>query len=306
MMSCNDSANQSETDSRFQYKTYMSHNKAYEVEIPTGFVESSSIGDFMAFSNDETTYITIKSLPQGQTLSSFANSCHDNNNFIYSVTEQTDSLLCFSIRKQSQTIFRAHELYRMKVLNDVNYVISVASAKLSENDLGKMINHITNSLTPRSQSMEIVKDDEKSVNWGNDYSVRETKYYSIMYPSSWQMVKNPDQMTDVYLGDSDGRIGCTILFFDTDYSLAEINEESNISAQQAGMRLIENKQLTINGNRCYKAVYEFFYANTDIKQISYTFKRGNTMYNVKFGNNKRYVDEDIDIINNVINSFLIK
>ena len=80
-----------------QYKTHMSHNKAYEVEIPVDYTETSSIGDLMSFVQENThTFVSIQSLKADESLMNFAtkNNQANNNNFVYTLIEQTDTS-CF-------------------------------------------------------------------------------------------------------------------------------------------------------------------------------------------------------------------
>lgn len=140
----------------------------------------------------------------------------------------------------------------------------------------------------------------------SDFTTRNTNLYSIDYPKQWKIVSNPDQMTDVYVGDSEGNLGFTILFFDTEYSLSEVNNEGNANMKSAGAKIVFNNSITISGQTCYKTIYEYSIESMEIKQISYTLKKGNTVYNVKFGNNKKAIDNNITLIDNIISTFKIK
>ena len=46
---------------------------------------------------------------------------------------------------------------------------------------------------------------------------------------------------------------------------------------------MENKQGEIKGEKCYKTVQEISIQNQKVKHISYTFKKDNMLYNIKFG-----------------------
>ncbi|MBQ8956991.1 MAG: hypothetical protein IJ057_00595 [Bacteroidales bacterium] len=84
-------------------------------------------------------------------------------------------------------------------------------------------------------------------------------------------------MTDVYLGDSEGKIGCTILFFDTDYSHSELNEEANANMKNVGATIISSTKINVNGQPCYKTIFEFSLGDTEVKQVSYLFKKDETI-----------------------------
>lgn len=77
--------------------------------------------------------------------------------------------------------------------------------------------------------------------------------------------------------------GFTIVHFETDYSLSEVNAEGNENLKQSGFRVLEEKQMKVDGVKCYKAVYEISLQGQKVKHISYTFKKSDMLYNVKFG-----------------------
>lgn len=76
--------------------------------------------------------------------------------------------------------------------------------------------------------------------------------------------------------------------------------------KNAGANLVSNTKLTINNQLCYKATYEFTLSGIAVKQISYIFKKDNTMFNIKFGNNKKYVDASNNLIEKIIATFNMK
>lgn len=290
-----------------RYKSHMSHNKAYEVEIPIDFAESESIGDLLAFTQEKShSYIIIQSLKDGESLSHFVESSNRGGDFNYSLVQQTDTSRYYKITRGT-TMWCAYQLYMTKKANGNQYVISISSDVLSKDRLIAIMEYVQRSLSSHSQEMEIIggqKDDGRDNN--NAFVTRNTNYYSIDYPKDWSIITNPDQMTDVYLGDSEGKIGCTILFFDTDYSLPELNEEGNASMKDAGATIISSTKISIDGQPCYKTIFEYSLGDMDVKQISYLFKKDDTMFSVKFGNNKKEVDKDMALIEAIISTFKIK
>lgn len=294
-------------ESVINYKLHMSHNKAYEVEIPSDFTESESIGDLLAFSQEKShSFIIIKSLKDGESFLHFTENNNTGRNFNYSLVHQTDSSRYYKVTRGT-TMWSAHQLYMTKQIEDNQYVISISSDVLGKDKLITIMEHIQRSLTGLSQKTEIIKgnkdeDDDRN----NTFTTRNTNYYSIDYPKEWSAVTNPDQMTDVYLGDPEGKIGCTILFFDVDYSLSELNEEGNANMRNAGAKITSNQKISINGLPCYKTIFEFSLGDTKVKQISYLFKKDETMFSVKFGNDKKEIDENNALIEKIMSSFKIK
>ena len=294
-------------ESVIQYKLHMSHNKAYEVEVPIDFTESESIGDLLAFTQEKShSFIIIQQLKDGESFSHFAENNNTGGNFNYSLVQQTDSTRYYKVTRGT-TMWCAYQLYMTKETGDNQYVISISSDVLGKDRLFTIMEHIQRSLTGLSQKIEII-DGNKDVDDGNNstFTTRNTNYYSIDYPKEWSIVTNPDQMTDVYLGDPEGKIGCTILFFDTDYSLSELNEEGNANMKDAGATIISSTKISINGQPCYKTIFEFSLGDMKVKQVSYLFKKDETMFSVKFGNDKKEVDGNIALIEKIMSSFKIK
>ena len=122
------------------------------------------------------------------------------------------------------------------------------------------------------------KDTQENIS-----SVYSNNYYSIKYPKGWNVIEQLNEMTDVYIGSETENFGFTIVRFKTDYTLSEINADGNENIRQAGFRIKEEKTINLRGLKCYRAIYEVSVQNKNVKQISYTFKKGNMLYNIKFG-----------------------
>ena len=138
------------------------------------------------------------------------------------------------------------------------------------------------------------------------YFTRDKETYSVEYPSQWRILEKPDALSDVYIGDASGDIGFTVLYFDTVLSLDVINREAVAGMKKAGIKPVSNEKIEINGTPFYKTVYEFPLGAISCKQISYTAKKGNKAFNIKFGNNKTVMEQNGELIEKIINSFIIK
>lgn len=299
-VSCNDGNN------NIQYKKHMSHNKAYEVEIPTNLSQHSSIANLMTFSNEKDfTILMIDALKDGESLHDFAEKSINNGSdkLHYSSYEQTDSSYFFSATTGMAT---SYNLYMSKKLNDIEYVIFFTTPVMGKSKAEGVIHHVRQSLTAHSNEMEVIDGKDAKKGKSDNFVSRSTNYYSIEYPKEWKVLTNVDQMTDAYIGAANDLLGFTIVFFDTDYSLAEINEESNSNMRELNAKFSTNKKITINGQPCYKSVYEYDMAGKHLKNISYVFKKGETMYSVKFGSDPKEIDNNLGLIDKIINTFHIK
>lgn len=111
-------------------------------------------------------------------------------------------------------------------------------------------------------------------------------------------------MTEVYIGYQPDNFGFTIVRFETDYTLSEVNAEGNENVRQAGIRIFEEKQMKVDGAKCYRAIQEITIQEQKVKHISYTFKKGDMLYNIKFGSVKTKAQENL--ASNIIDSFHFK
>ena len=130
----------------------------------------------------------------------------------------------------------------------------------------------------------------QSVKLTNLYSTRD---YSIRYPAGWQVVEHLNDMTDVYIGNQSENFGYTIVRFETDLSLAEAKKQGNSNLKQAGVKILEDKQVFLAGMKCYRDVQEIRAFGQVSKLISYTFKHGNMLYNIKFGSVSKAAHEKL-------------
>lgn len=297
------------TQTEVQYKKHMSHNKVYEVDIPINYTQETAIGDLLAYTNERHhAFIVIDKLEDGKSLYQYAEEKHESNSknkFSYNLFVETDSS-CFYKVTRGTAMWSAYYLYMSKKLHGKDYVVYMTSDVLDKDEMVKMINHIYNSLIEHSDKIEVIDGKDAPKGKADNFATRNTNYYSIEYPKEWKVLTNVDQMTDAYIGASNDLLGFTIVFFDTDYSLSEINEESNSQMRKLDAKFSENKKITINGQQCFKSVFEYEMAGRKMKNISYVFKKGDTMYSVKFGSDPKEVNSNLALIEKIINTFHIK
>jgi hypothetical protein len=111
-------------------------------------------------------------------------------------------------------------------------------------------------------------------------------------------------MTEVHIGYQPDNFGFTIVRFETDYSLSEVNVEGNENVRQAGFRILEEKQMKVDGAKCFRTIQEITIQGKTVKHISYTFKKGDMLYNVKFGSVTTKAQETL--ASDIIDSFHFK
>lgn len=284
------------------WSSYTCQDKSYTVEIPSNFSQySNDIGGWMSFqkssnNSSEAAFITIRPVTNG--FSSFDEDLNISPKFQYKVYKESDSL---KFAECNKGMWNAVQLAMLKTIDSVQYLI-VLSSQDSRSDSEQVIHHIFDSMTEGTPILTAVDDEDNETGFAK-YS---NPYLTVSYPKDWIMVKNPDPMSDVYLGAGDESLGFSIVRFDTDASFDEIIGEAISGSYEGGMKITDNKNLTLKGRRCNRMVNEYEYYGIPVKTIMYTFKEGNTLYSIKFGTQKQYVDENIDLIEKIMDTFQIK
>lgn len=289
-------------NSNVDWKFYTSQDKSYTLEIPSDFVlNSNEIGGWMAFTkktknSSDAAFIVIRPVSNG--FSSFDEDLLKNDQFQYTVYNESANS---KFAECNKGMWSAVQLGMIKNIDGTQYLITLNSQKsrsLSE----KIIKHIYDSMVEDTPNTSERSQDDSE----DEFAKYSTPYFSISYPKNWLMIKNPDQMSDVYIGTEDESLGFTIVRFDTDATFDEIIEEAKNGSVLSGMKITSNKIITLNGMSCNRMVNEYQYNGIPIKTIAYTFKQGDTLYSIKFGSQKKYVDRNKVLIENIMNSLKLK
>ncbi|MBJ2187275.1 MAG: hypothetical protein JFR41_01395 [Muribaculaceae bacterium] len=288
------------------YKTYTAENKAYSVEIPNDFsLMQNQISGHMAFqrssaNSSDGAFITIQ--PTNDGFGSFDKSLNSNPKFNYTVYSESSTS---KFAECTKGMWSAVQLGMIKEINGQQYLITL-SAQVSRSSSENIIKHIYNSMVSGipANTSELTKDSERFD--GDRFKTYSNPHFSISYPNDWKNVAQPDAMSDVYLGAPDESLGFTVVRFETDATLSEIVAEAKVGAQQGGMSVTSNKNIKLNGLNCNRMVCEFNYQGIPIKTVAYSFKEGNTFYNIKFGTKKAQVDANATLINEIMNTFKVK
>lgn len=291
-----------------QYKRHLSYNKAYEVEVPSDFVMKTSMDSWMDFVQEKTNSILfITALKPNESFHGFAEDYHEKSRakFDYTVYQETDSSIFYRVTK-GVSMFSSYCLFMKKKLDGIDYVVYLTSPSMSKEVLEETIHHIQRSLVAHSDETEH-QDKSKSERVKTDkFSLRNTNFYSIEYPKEWKVITNINEMTDAYIGSENELLGLTIVFFDTDYSLDEIKEESHLGLKEMGGNIVSCNKTSINGQPCYRTVFENEMGDRKLKTIDYLFKKGEMMYSVKFGSDRKEMNNNSELIDRIINTFHIK
>ncbi|MBQ8424312.1 MAG: hypothetical protein IJY36_08695 [Coprobacter sp.] len=288
-----------------KYKKYLSHNKQYEVEIPDNFTQTHALGDLLAFQQSSTNLIlVIDILEDNKSIHEYLKNRHSESDFDYNLYTSSDSTYYYKITRGLNPMWCAYELNAIKIIGDRRYKITLSSASQGREYMEILIKHIQESLSIYNRERGNLS---KKQNQSNDlFHIRNTDYYSIEYPKTWKIIAGINEMTDVYIGSENDKLGFTIVFFDTEYSLFDIYNESKSNMIAAGAKLVLDKKDTINGEPCFVLSFEYQIEHQHIKDISYIFKKNNTMFSIKFGTDKNEINTNAELIKTIINSFQIK
>lgn len=287
------------------YSIYSSVDNTYSVEVPSNVTQRICVSDLMSFENANShLIITIHHINEGSIEEYICNKDVTNNTFSYDLFQSSDTTSFYKITR-GNNMWSAYDLYMLKCLDGKNYLFKVSSDVLGLSEMIEMIKHIYTSMKLNGMEKDAdataATEETGTVSLEKTYS---TRFYSVKYPKGWKITEHLDEMTEVYIGYQPENFGFTIVRFATDYTLSEVNAEGNENVRQAGFRILEEKQMTVDRMKCYKAVQEISIQGQKVKHISYTFKKGDMLYNIKFGSVTTKAQETLAA--EIIDSFRFK
>lgn len=287
------------------YQNYTSIDNVYSVDIPSSASQGNCVNGLMSFEDQHSHLIIVIQQVLENSLDEYIrNKDITNNTFTYSLFQSSDTTSFYKITR-GNNMWAAYDLYMFKLMKGNNYIVKVSSDVLGQSEMIEMIKHIYVSMRTISADEENVAvestEAENPNSLDNQYS---TRFYSIKYPKQWKTQEHLDEMTDVYIGYQPENFGFTIVRFETDYSLSEVNAEGNESIRQSGFRITDEKQMKVDGVKCYRAVHEISIQGQTVKHISYMFKKGDMLYDIKFGSVTTTAQENL--ASNIIKSFQFK
>jgi len=288
---------------KITYSIYSSVDNTYSVEVPSDATQEGCICDFMSFKNTNShLIITIQHINEGSIGEYIRNKHTTNNTFSYNLFLSSDTTSFYKITR-GNNMWSAYDLYMLKCLDGKNYLLNVNSDVLGQSETIEIIKHIYTSMKPNGMG-EGANAAIKEAEVGSLEKTYSTNFYSVKYPKGWNVIEHLDEMAEVYIGHQPENFGFTIVRFKTDCTLSEVNAEGNENLRQAGFRTLEEKQMTVDRMKCYRAVQEISIQGQKVKHISYTFMKGNILYNIKFGSVTTKKQENIAA--EIIDSFHFK
>lgn len=295
LISCNGKVKNEES-----FKEYISPDKSYSFSIPASLKKDSrSRSDLMAFTK-ENAFIYIRRQQEASLDENEININQNGDKFTFDLVEETDSTKLY---KYSQGLLVLYEYYLIKKLQCGNYLIIIKDNTASKDQITNIGLKIYSSLKDYCEEMvnDEILNEESKTSLEKSFS---TFFYSIKYPRGWQVQENLDEMTEAYIGYQPDNFGFTITRFETDYSLSDINEDGKQDLRQAGFKILGEKLMEVDGAKCYRALQMISIQKQKVKNISYTFKKGNMLYNIKFGNVT--AKEHEILASEIMNSFRFK
>ena len=284
------------------YKKYTCLDKSYSIEVPSNVIRGECVADFMSFKDNKWNLIISVARIHENSISEYIDNKHiKNKGYTYSLFQSSDTTSYYKITKGS-SMWSAYELCMLKKMAGMSYLIKVSSDRLGQSEMIEIIEHIYSSMERGSQQkseVSVTKGMQRSLD--NVYS---SKYYTVKYPKGWSIIEQVDEMTDVYIGSKAENFGFTIVRFETDYSLSEVNVAGKEDIKQAGFNVIQDNLITLCGVKCYRAIHEIKMRGQRVRHISYTLKKRNMLYNIKFGNVTTKIQEVL--VKEIMESFHLK
>lgn len=300
LTSCNDGSDKEEA-----FKEYLSPDKNFKVSMPISLnLDKRSRNNFMAFTK-ENVFIYISKQKNASLNEDVIKINQTGDKFRFDLVEETDSTKLY---KYSKGLLVLYEYYLIKRIKSGYYLITIKDNISNKNNI------INTGLKIYSSLKDNVKNDNKEIKKNKIVFTPKTyssKSYVIQYPSDWVITENPDESTNLHIGSTKTNIGFTITHFSTNESLDVIQEASDNNMKQAGFDIVIKGKQRIDKSKAYFTTYfminqnaDVFTAEQNITIMSYLFKKGNILYNIKFGNIENKEHEQL--VNNIINSFKFK
>ena len=149
----------------------------------------------------------------------------------------------------------------------------------------------------------------KQHGWGNSnssFTTYSNYQFSLQYPKSWELIGKVDDITDIFIGDANGKIGLSIMCIETNKNLSELVAETNKNLTSNNIHILSEMEMTLCNVPCHVRKYKFTTGKEVVFQEEYLLKKGYTMYSVKFGNNEKTIKDNKILIRKIIKSLIIK
>lgn len=137
--------------------------------------------------------------------------------------------------------------------------------------------------------------------------VFENEYYSIEYPSQWQPLLHPAELTDVIFMSPNTNILLSIVRIpNIEMSLDEIMSDAHSNYKGMGWQT-KSEIIVFNGLRTYKDITQIDLSGQQRQEYNYTFvTKEKTFYDIKFHCSTNQIQECQSIVEKMLYSFKLK
>ena len=191
--------------------------------------------------------------------------------------------------------------YITKGVVDVSYLSNNHFFTISDNISGKQ-----HSWDYRLTPVKEVSADFIFFNNTDSFFTTYSNYlFSLRYPKSWNLIGKVNDITDIYIGDADGKIGFTIVCVETNNNLSELIAETKRNLTSENIHILSEMEMTLCNVPCHLRKYTYNIDNKVVFQEQYLLKKGHTMYSITFGNNEKTINDNKILIREIIKSLKI-
>ena len=133
------------------------------------------------------------------------------------------------------------------------------------------------------------------------------EYMSLDYPSTWSINEHPNtQAADIYISQDDHAFGVWLFRFEKVHDVTFRDGMDELADGWREIAIVDVTYEEINGREWCKHDIKMSMLGEKGRQISYYTNRGDTIYNVKFGNLATEVDKNMELVDMIMASVVIK
>lgn len=211
------------------------------------------------------------------------------------LVEHNDTLIAYEIQKGMTTI-PAHII---SLHEKDGYSIMVCTMGMS------METHQSISNAIRCKSTNHITSQEKiAINKNITY---DGEYIKLLYPEHWDIDEHPNTLTaDVYIGQKNHAFGVWLFRFEIEDGITFKEGMIDVANNWREIAEVDVSYKRINGKEWCRQDIRMNMQGQENRQVSYYCQKDNYVYNVKFGNARKEVDENIATIDSIMSSIILK
>ncbi len=263
----------------------------YKVDIPASLSpDSRNMANFSVWSDKDNFLVIERGKDYRYMMEQYNESASGYRGKGYNVLSDSKDEKSASFKVQ-KGLFMAKSCYVLTECDGVKFLVSYSGMNANM----EQTKAVANSIRMRIEEPQSTESKP----------VFENEFYKIEYPAGWKYMTNPDGVSDVYIGKGNEMFGFTIMHFETEYSLDDIVDNEKSSWKQLGVTSKYTKS-NIGGELTYRCVANGTIQGIQMKNVSYSLKHKGIFYNIKFGNDPKLMDENLDVIEEIVKSFQFK